>query len=86
MDGITLGSNIHFRDGAYIPDTASGVQILGHEIKHVYQYLKGGMTYFKYLWESRNGYGNNKYEKEAYDYGRKIRNDFCTKNPNKNGC
>ena len=85
MDGITLGNNIYFRPGAYVPDSAGGAEILGHELVHVSQYLNG-MTYAGYLWESRNGYRNNKYEVEAYSVGAKIRADFCNANPGKAGC
>jgi hypothetical protein len=85
MDGITLGKEIYFRAGVYVPDTAPGVEILGHELVHVGQY-QNGMTVFGYIWESRNGYQSNKYEVDAYAKGAKIRADFCTANPGKQGC
>ena len=86
MDGITLGKEIYFRSDVYVPDTAPGVEILGHELVHVGQY-QNGMTYVSYMWESViNGYRNNKYEVEAYAKGAKIRADFCTANPGKQGC
>lgn len=82
MDGVVLRDRIHFRAGVYVPDTASGVEILGHELVHVWQY-QDGMTYARYLWESRNGYRNNKYEVEACSTGARIRADFCKANPGK---
>lgn len=85
MAGITLGNEIYFRDGVYLPGTASGVEILGHELVHVQQYADG-MTYARYIWASRNGYRNNPYEKQAYDKGAVIRNNFCSSNPQATGC
>jgi len=85
MDGITLGNKIYFRDGIYAAGTASGVEILGHEIVHVQQYSEG-MTVTKYLWASRNGYWNNPYEKQAYDKGALIRDNFCSANSQATGC
>ena len=85
MDGITLGNKVYFRDGVYVPDTAPGVEILGHEITHVQQYANG-MSYAGYIWASRNGYANNPYEVEAYAKGAAIRSSFCGSNPGKTGC
>ncbi len=85
MDGITLGNKIYFREGVYTPGTAGGVQILGHELVHVQQYAEG-MTIPSYLWESRRGYWNNRYEVEAYAKDRRIRNNFCFGNQQALGC
>lgn len=85
MAAITLGNEIYFREGVYLPGTADGVKILGHELVHVQQYA-GGMTYAKYMWESRRGYENNRYEVEAYTRGRQIRGSFCAGNPQAVGC
>ncbi|HMN80752.1 MAG TPA: DUF4157 domain-containing protein [Burkholderiaceae bacterium] len=75
MDAITLGNRIYLRPGVYAPDTAYGVEILGHELAHVVQY-QNGMTYARYLWESRRGYRDNRYEVEAYAIGARMRADF----------
>ena len=85
MDAITLRNKIYFREGAYIPGTASGVEILGHELAHVEQYASG-MTYRSYIWESRHGYMNNRYEIEAYQKDNIIKADFCSINPGAQGC
>lgn len=85
MDGITLGNKVYFRAGIYVPDTAPGVEILGHEIKHVQQYANG-MSYADYIWNSRGGYANNPYEIEAYAKGAAIRSSYCGANAGKFGC
>lgn len=85
MAGITLKSDIYFREGVYVPNTASGVEILGHELLHVQQYLNG-MSYFDYIWASWKGYMNNPYEIEAYRKGAEIRMNFCATNPGMSGC
>lgn len=38
---FTVGSNIHFAPGRYQPQTASGIQLLGHELCHVVQQRAG---------------------------------------------
>jgi len=73
MDGVTLGACIHLRAGAYDPDSIDGIQLLGHELAHVRQYLEAGMTVLRYLWASRRGYRRNPYEVEAYSLGARIR-------------
>ena len=74
MRGVTLGARIYLRAGAYDPDTADGVELLGHELVHVRQY-RDGMTVWRYLWASRRGYRRNPYEVEAYSLGARIRAD-----------
>jgi len=72
MVGVTLGPRIYLRPGAYDPDSASGVELLGHELVHVRQY-RDGMTLWRYLWASRRGYRRNPYETEAFAIGARIR-------------
>ena len=85
MAAVTLGNRIYIREGEYVPNTARGVELLGHELAHVEQYAEG-MNVLKYLWESRNGYFRNKYEVEARDKGDAIRVDYCSANPGALGC
>lgn len=85
MSGITLETDIYFREGVYIPGTAGGVEILGHELVHVQDFLDG-MSYFDYIWASRYGYQKNPYEIEAYRKGAEIRMNFCATNPGTSGC
>lgn len=85
MSGITLKTDIYFREGVYVPNTASGVEILGHELTHVQQYLNG-MSYLDYIFSSWKGYMNNPYEIEAYSKEADIRMNFCVTNPGKSGC
>lgn len=75
MAGIVLRNRIYFRKNAYLPNTAAGVELLGHELTHVAQYLHG-MNVCKYLWACRHGYRKNPYEIEAYAKGAKIKADF----------
>ncbi len=65
MCAVVLGKRIYLRKGVYQQNTPSGITLLAHELTHVEQYLKG-MTIIKYLWASRHGYRNNRYEVEAY--------------------
>jgi len=85
MEAVTLGNKIYFREGVYVPGTADGVEVLGHELVHVQQYSEG-MTILKYLWSSRKGYWENPYEIGAYARDRLIRNSFCSANPQAVGC
>lgn len=72
MLGVTLGPCIYLRPGAYDPASASGVELLGHELVHVRQY-RDGMTVWSYVWASRRGYRRNPYETEACAIGARIR-------------
>ena len=72
MLGVTLGTRIHFRSGAYHPDTLDGIELLGHELVHVRQF-RDGMTVWGYLWACRRGYRRNRYEVEAYQHGARMR-------------
>jgi hypothetical protein len=71
MCAVVLGQRIFFRAGAYQPNTKRGVELLGHELTHVSQFLHG-MSLLKYLWSCRNGYMQSPYEIEAYAKGRLI--------------
>lgn len=79
MAGVTLRNKIYLRAHAYVPNTASGMALLGHEITHVQQFFEG-MNYRKYLWSCRKGYCHSPYEIEAYATGAAIRNDFVREN------
>lgn len=77
MCAVVLGHRIYIRaeldqPRSYRKDTLQGVELMAHELTHVEQYLSG-MTVFKYIWASRNGYRKNPYEIEAYAKGAKIR-------------
>jgi hypothetical protein len=75
MCAVVLGHRIYLRAGHYQPNTRRGVELLGHELTHVSQYLHG-MTILKYLWSCRNGYYKSVYEMEAYAKGRMIANNY----------
>ncbi len=77
MCAVVLGRTIYFRAGAYQPNTKRGVDLLGHELTHVSQFLHG-MTLLKYVWSCRNGYYKSTYEIEAYAKGQLIAANFAT--------
>ncbi len=85
MDGITLGNKVYFRDGVYQPNTASGIELLAHELVHTVQYSQG-MTKVKYLWQGRKGYWKNPYEVEAYGKAADFRKSFCSSYSHVRGC
>ena len=64
MQAVVLGRRIHFRTGVYLPGTRQGIALLAHELTHVQQFMDG-MTTLGYLWQSRRGYWQNRYEVEA---------------------
>ncbi len=74
-DGITRGNDIYFRPGVYDSSTSAGIAVLGHELVHVGQYRQG-MTWISYLWSTRHGYENSKYEKPAYAMQSRIQDDL----------
>jgi hypothetical protein len=80
MCGVTLGSRIHFRAGAYDPRTADGIELLAHELVHVRQFLEG-MTVGRYVWACRRGYRRNRFEVEAYAVAARIRAEVCAHLP-----
>ena len=71
MCAVVLGSCVYLRAGAYQPNTKHGIELLGHELTHVSQFLHG-MTLLRYIWSCRKGYHNSPYEIEAYAKGRLI--------------
>ena len=71
MCAVVLRNCIYLRKGAYNPNTKQGIELLGHELTHVSQFLHG-MTLWRYIWSCRNGYHNSAYEREAYAKGRII--------------
>ncbi len=75
MCAIVLGTRIYFRPGAYQPGTLRGVELLGHELTHVSQFLHG-MRLWDYVWSCRKGYRNSCYERVAYSNGHMIAQDF----------
>ena len=75
MCAVVLGKRVYFRQGAYLPNTKRGAELLGHELTHVSQFLHG-MTLFKYVWSCRKGYRQSPYEIEAYAKGRLIAKYF----------
>ena len=76
MCGVTLGSRIYFRPGAYDPASTNGIELLAHELAHVQQYREG-MTLLRYAWASRFGYRRNRYEIEARAVGARVRAEVC---------
>lgn len=77
-DGITRGNDIYFRNPDLTFATPETFGLLGHELVHVGQYADG-MTWLSYLWSTRHGYYNSKYEKEAYAMGKKITDELRQK-------
>jgi Domain of unknown function (DUF4157) len=71
MCAVVLGNYIYLRAGAYQANTKRGVELLGHELTHVSQFLHG-MTLWRYVWSCRRGYRNSSYEIEAYAKGHMI--------------
>ncbi len=83
MCAVVLGHRIYLRaeldrPRAYQANTASGIELLAHELTHVEQYLSG-MTVLKYLWASRHGYYHNLYEVAAYAKGATVRAQWLSK-------
>lgn len=76
MCAVVLRTTIYFRPGYYQPNTLRGLELLGHELTHVEQYLQG-MRVWHYLWESRYGYVKNCYEVAAYAKGAMIRAELA---------
>lgn len=73
--GITRGNKIFIRPGGYASDTVGGIALLGHELVHVGQYRQG-MNWLKYVWSTRKGYFNSKYEIPAYDIQLQIQREL----------
>ena len=74
MCAVVLGERVYFRAGMYQPNTKRGIELLGHELTHVSQFLHG-MTLWRYIWSCRYGYRNSPYEQEAYAKGYLIANN-----------
>lgn len=75
MCAVVLGARIYFRPDAYQPNTKRSIELLGHELTHVSQFLHG-MTLWRYIWSCRYGYRNSQYEQEAYAKGQLIANNY----------
>lgn len=75
MCAVVINYRIYIRPGIYVPNTRSGVALLGHELMHVSQFLHG-MNWLKYIWSCRYGYRKSKYEVDAYAKGRLIAANF----------
>ncbi len=76
MCAVVLQHRIYFRSGAYQPNSKRGVELLGHELMHVAQFLNG-MSLWKYLWSCRHGYHHSPYEQQAYAQGALIARNFA---------
>lgn len=75
MSAVVLNRHIYFRTGVYQENTKHGVELLGHELTHVSQFIHG-MTWINYLWSCRYGYRKSHYEVEAYAKGCLIANNY----------
>lgn len=75
MCAVVLGERIYFRADVYRPNTRRGVELLGHELTHVSQFLHG-LTLWRYIWSCRYGYRNSQYEQDAYAKGHLIANNY----------
>jgi hypothetical protein len=75
MCAVVLRNRIYLRSGVYLPNTRSGVELLGHELTHVSQFLHG-MTILSYLFSCRKGYAQSRYEIEASTKGTLIAKHF----------
>lgn len=78
MCAVVLGRRVYMRAGVYQANTMRGVELLGHELTHVSQFLHG-MTIFSYLWSCRYGYHRSHFEIAAYANGVRIAFDFSQK-------
>lgn len=74
MCAVVLGERIYFRANAYQPNTKRGIELLGHELTHVSQFLHG-LTLWRYIWSCRYGYHNSPYEQDVYAKGHLIANN-----------
>jgi Domain of unknown function (DUF4157) len=75
MCAVVINCRVYLRAGVYQPNTKCGVELLGHELMHVSQFLSG-MNWLKYSWSCRKGYRKSQYEIEAYAKGRLIAANF----------
>lgn len=75
MCAVVLQHRVYFRQGVYRPNTQCGVELLGHELMHVSQFLHG-MNWLTYCWSCRFGYRKSRYEIEAYAKGKLIAANF----------
>lgn len=87
-DAYTSGNNIYFAEGAYNPNTASGLALIAHEVLHSQQYQKLGTFRFRarYLSEYTVGrlrglshgeaYRNISLERDAFALQRRVRFDL----------
>lgn len=75
MCAVVVQYRIYLRRDVYRPNTKSGIELLGHELMHVSQFLHG-MTWLTYCWSCRMGYHKSRYEIDAYAKGRLIAANF----------
>ena len=68
MRADVINTQICLRADIYKPNTKRGVELLGHELMHVFQFLQG-MNRLTYCWSCRKGYKKSRYEIEAYAKG-----------------
>jgi hypothetical protein len=75
MSAVVLQHRIYLRRSTYQANTKCGVELLGHELMHVSQFLHG-MDWLKYCWSCRRGYRKSRYEIDAYAKGALIAANF----------
>lgn len=75
MCAVVLRHRIYFRPGVYSSNTKCGIELLGHELMHVSQFLHG-MNCLSYCWSCRLGYRKSRYEIDAYAKGKLIAANF----------
>ncbi len=55
-EALTIGNDIYFRDGTFLPHTEEGIALLAHELQHVIQYENNArMVYLEDLSELEAG-------------------------------
>jgi hypothetical protein len=84
----TSGPNIYFKPGAYDPNSAMGIALIGHEVLHSQQYAELGSFTFKNMYmdyynknieagmSSADAYRNIPFEIDAYNMQDNIFQDL----------
>lgn len=97
-DAITIGNNIYANSSTDVPNSASTIALLGHEIAHAYQYdtlgkLRFGLSYAASYLDGRNSgmshdaaYRNIPQETAAYKMGARIEKDVNQMSANGQVC
>jgi RHS repeat-associated protein len=71
-DGITRGNDIYFRSRVENYDYITWLALLGHELVHVGQYEREGLTGIGWLWSCSNNPTGCRWETPAYEMQRNI--------------